>query len=111
MARAAPRELGETMLTSKLKALDHEFEDRQICAVIVRDGGWDVFTYTLDGGAAMFWVSAGGVEPRAGDAVRCYGGKSMRGVDINGQEVYYRPPASWDETLVGDLALVAEDED
>lgn len=82
-----------------LKELDPEIEDRTVAAVIEDANGWNVFTHTLDGGSAMMWVSGNKVRPRVGDRLRVYGTHPIRGLDVNGQEIYYRPPAGWEDLL------------
>lgn len=71
---------------------DREYQETKVVAVkkdkegyeITREEGW------------MFYVSKEhGVEPKIGQVARFYGGgigRPVRGLDLNGQEVFYRTP-------------------
>lgn len=72
------------------KALDSEFEEHVITGVRPSDGGWSIDMHGLG-----FFCPDRGIEPRVGSIARLYGGGlglPVRGLDIDGQEVYYRTP-------------------
>jgi hypothetical protein len=74
------------------KATDQEYEDHVIDAVESTTDGWAI---THDG-LTLSIPRKDGIEPHVGDIARFYGsglGSVVRGVDINGAEVYYLTPA------------------
>lgn len=75
-----------------IKADDLEYRDLAVTSVERRDdGGWLIGT---DDGWSFFCPDAG-VVPRVGSAARFYGrgiGYTVRGLDIDGREVFYRTP-------------------
>lgn len=78
--------------TTITKATDTEYEDTIIEAVTDHEDGYSITTQ--DGWS--FWVPKGGPIPHVGSRARFYGrgiGYVVRGLDIDGQEVYYRTPA------------------
>lgn len=79
----------------RLKELDPEIQDRQIAAVFRHEGGWEIYLDGPTGGSAPLWVPERFGEPRAGDRARIYGRRTIRGLDINGAEVFYRLPDGW----------------
>lgn len=74
------------------KATDQEYEDHLIESVKRGKGGWEI----SHSDHLIFWIpEEHGVKPRKGQTARFYGrgfGSVVRGVDINGVEVYYRTP-------------------
>lgn len=81
----------EIFLRQEIKALDRQFEEHVITEVSRGRKG-----YTITMGNSGFGLSdeynKKKIVPKARDAIRIYGGFGypIRGVDINGQEVYYR---------------------
>jgi hypothetical protein len=80
------------------KSEDTEYQDHIIQKVepSADDKGWAI---TFDGGMG-FWVPNNGVVPTVGATVRFYGrglGCPVRGLDIDGQEVFYRTPEQQEE--------------
>lgn len=70
---------------------DHEYREATIAKVEEEENGWYV---TFDDHWSLYLPNRG-IVPRVGDTCRQYGkgiGYAVRGVDINGQEVYYRTP-------------------
>lgn len=76
---------------------DTEFQDHQITEV--RDGSAGWWEIGVDGGWWLSVPKVEGVEPRVGSSARFYGRKygSVRGVFIDGREVYYRTEAEDEE--------------
>lgn len=75
------------------KANDTEFQDHVISGVV--DEGGDYFAITRDDGWSIGIPKDAGIVPKVGDSIRYYGkgiGSTVRGIDINGQEVWYRTP-------------------
>lgn len=71
---------------------DLEYRDVIIRSVRTRKNGYDII---FGDGAEFFIYRKWGVKPHAGDTARLYGrgeGFTVRGVDINGQECFYRTP-------------------
>lgn len=80
-----------------LKAEDKQYKDEIIEKVTPGDAGW---TITFDGGTCFFVSKDSGVEPHVGETARFYGegfGRPVRGLDINGREVFYRTPEQQEE--------------
>lgn len=72
------------------KMTDTEYEDHAVEGVSITERGWEM--ELSDRGC--LWISREhGVEPHVGDTARLYGrgfGYAVRGLDLNGREVYYR---------------------
>lgn len=69
---------------------DLEFEPKEITNVRTEKDGWVI---TTDGWS--FFVPDKGVEPKVGQTATFYGkgiGHTVRGLDIDGQEIFYRTP-------------------
>jgi hypothetical protein len=74
------------------KLHDLEYEDHVISEVTRGEDGWG---FTMEDGLGFFCPDRG-IEPHVGDTARLYGkgfGFVVRGLDINGQEIFYRTPA------------------
>ncbi|MFH1780580.1 MAG: hypothetical protein ABH841_01035, partial [Candidatus Nealsonbacteria bacterium] len=71
---------------------DREYQETKVAAVKEYKEGWEI-TRKDDW---VFYVSKEhGVEPKIGQVARFYGGgigRPVRGLDLNGQEVFYRTP-------------------
>jgi hypothetical protein len=80
------------------KANDTEYRDVVIKKVEPEGDGQGWAITSSDGWS--FFVPDEGVEPHVGDTARFYGrgiGSIVRGLDINGQEVFYRTPEEQEE--------------
>lgn len=76
------------------KHFDLEYEDNVITDVQPTEGGYEI------GMSGIWFHIPRTVEPHVGDTARLYGkglGYVVRGVDINGQEVFYRTPTEQEE--------------
>lgn len=85
------------------KAMDLEYEDKILRAVEDAGESWVI---TSDDGWSLGIPKAAGVTPHVGSVARYYGegiGRPVRGVDIDGAEVYYRTE---DEQRAHDRAQV-----
>jgi hypothetical protein len=77
------------MMTRIEKPFDQEYEEQVLTEVREHDDHWEI---CADGG----WLTIDkvpGIAPKVGSVARYYGkgfGYPVRGVDIDGQEVYYR---------------------
>lgn len=74
------------------KENDLEYRDEVILSAEESQDGW---TIALEDKSLFFVSKEWGVEPHPGDTARFYGkgvGSPVRGLDINGQECYYRTP-------------------
>lgn len=77
-------------MSADYKRIDREYEDRPVTSVEPSKGGWSIGT-----DAYSFFVPDHGVEPHVDDTARFYGrgfGSVVRGLDLNGVEVFYRTP-------------------
>jgi hypothetical protein len=78
-----------------MKRFDH-YQEEVITAVREDPQGYEIMM-----GSLAFYISkVYRVEPKVGDTIRLYGkglGYPIRGVDINGKELYYRTPAQEQE--------------
>lgn len=75
-----------------VKEQDTEYEETTVTAV--EDSG-EYWAFEHDDGWWLSFEKRHGVEPKVGDTVRTYGrgvGYGVRGIDLNGVEVYYRSP-------------------
>jgi hypothetical protein len=80
-----------------MKSLDLEFEDEEITAVHRGEEGW---TITRASGWEFYVPRKYGVEPLPGMTARFYGkgiGYPVRGLDLDGQEVFYLSPEQQEE--------------
>lgn len=78
-----------------MKQYDIHFEDRVITEVNEHDASWSI----LCGATEFGFHKKDGVHPKVGDTARFYGkgfGYRVRGLDINGIEVFYRTEAQAD---------------
>lgn len=76
------------------KTTDTQYEDTQIASVRPHENGYEV--EFADKG--WLFISDPGFAPKPGDSARCYGkgfGYSVRGLDIDGREVYYKTEDEW----------------
>lgn len=76
----------------RIKAKDQQFVDVRIKDVSVESTGWSI--QREDGWS--FFVPNKGIEPKRGMIARFYGkgiGRPVRGLDLDGREVFYRTPA------------------
>lgn len=90
------------------KQEDSEYRDLNIKEVRKEGNDWSI---TTDDGWSFF-VSNKGVEPHVGDRARFYGkgvGSIVRGLDINGQEVFYRTPEQQEEENQRSLDRMAKE--
>lgn len=93
---------------------DAEFEESPLtkvepskagdCWSITREDGWSLLVPRLE--MPPHWTSP---EPAVGDVIRVYGsfGRPVRGITLNGQVVFYRPPAMQEQhhrRFIEDLA-------
>lgn len=91
-----------------MKTQDTDFEDVKIVEVQPTENGFQL--KREDGWS--FFMSECGITPKSGDIARFYGkgiGFNVRGLDINGQECFYRTPeedeAKQNDELYGKDAL------
>lgn len=73
-----------------MKSSDTEFEDHTVKAVEEQEKG---YTLTYENGWSFWCDKKPGIVPRVGSTARQYGrgiGCAVRGLDIDGQEVFYR---------------------
>jgi hypothetical protein len=84
-----------------------KFQDKIITKVKEGDKGW---TITTDDHWSFF-VPKQSVVPSVGQIARFYGdgiGSRVRGLDINGQEIFYRSPEQQRERLLQEVAEMDE---
>jgi len=75
-----------------MKNLDTQYIEHTITKV---EDGKDYFFVTMSDGWSIGVEKLNGVEPKEGDTIRLYGkgiGCAVRGIDVNGLEVFYRTP-------------------
>lgn len=79
------------------KALDQEYEDKRLTRTEDTGDSWQI---TSEDGWSFSLPKVAGIEPRVGSIARYYGegiGRPVRGVDIDGHEVFYRTEAEEQE--------------
>ena len=87
-----------------IRELDPDIDDRVISAVFVDEGGWRILAESDTGNVRLVWVPAQRIVPRLGDNLRIYGHRHLRGIDINGENIFYSLPPLWDSEIVGEIA-------
>jgi len=71
---------------------DSEYQETKVVTVKEYEEGWEI---TRKDGWAFYISKEHGVEPKVGQVARFYGGdigRPVRGLDLDGQEVFYRTP-------------------
>ena len=73
-----------------MKSTDTEYEDHVITEVTESETHYSVMMGPMGFGISKEY----GIRPKTGDTIRLYGtfGRPIRGVDLNGVELYYRTP-------------------
>ncbi|MBL4585686.1 MAG: hypothetical protein JKX84_01310 [Flavobacteriales bacterium] len=74
---------------SAIKSADKDFTESTVRSVEEKD---DYYIITDELGFCSNFPKKYGVQPNAGDEIRCYNGNPTRGIDVNGVEVFYRHP-------------------
>jgi hypothetical protein len=75
------------------KKANDTYQEHVLSKVTESESGWEI---NFDGSSCFFIPKKHGVQPRKGDKMRMYGkgfGYVIRGVDLNGVEVYYKTDA------------------
>ena len=72
---------------------DHEYQEIKVAAVKKCEMGWEI---TREDRWVFYVPKVHGIKPKVGQVARFYGGGigyPVRGLDLDGQEVFYRTPA------------------